>query len=120
MIDWLDEIAADCTKKSAPGRGWDRHADPLHDDGHIKLWTERKMRQLLHENNFEQPRFARLGRDSCFGENPICLRKIAALISRDCASGSLQWIAVPAAAALSVVGGTSVLECHEGDCPLLS
>jgi SAM-dependent methyltransferase len=42
--------------------GWDRHADPLHDDGHIKLWTERKMRQLLHENNFEQARFARLGR----------------------------------------------------------
>jgi SAM-dependent methyltransferase len=42
--------------------GWDRHADPLHDDGHIKLWTERKMRQLLHENNFEKPRFARLGR----------------------------------------------------------
>jgi SAM-dependent methyltransferase len=42
--------------------GWDQHADPLHDDGHIKLWTERKMRQLLHENGFEQPRFARLGR----------------------------------------------------------
>ena len=42
--------------------GWDRHADPLHDDGHIKLWTERKMRQLLHENGFEEPRFARLGR----------------------------------------------------------
>ena len=42
--------------------GWDRHADPLHDDGHIKLWTERKMRQLLNEQGFEQLRFSRLGR----------------------------------------------------------
>ena len=42
--------------------GWDRHADPLHDDGHIKLWTERKMRQLLLENGFEQAKFSRIGR----------------------------------------------------------
>jgi 2-polyprenyl-6-hydroxyphenyl methylase/3-demethylubiquinone-9 3-methyltransferase len=42
--------------------GWDRHADPLHDDGHIKLWTERKMKQLLQENGFVQLRFSRLGR----------------------------------------------------------
>ena len=42
--------------------GWDRHADPLRDDGHIKLWTERKMRQLLHENGFVRLKFARLGR----------------------------------------------------------
>jgi 2-polyprenyl-6-hydroxyphenyl methylase/3-demethylubiquinone-9 3-methyltransferase len=42
--------------------GWDRHADPLHDDGHIKLWTERKMRQLLNENGFDRITFERLGR----------------------------------------------------------
>ena len=42
--------------------GWDRHADPLDDGGHIKFFSEMTMRKALLEAGFERPEFYFVGR----------------------------------------------------------
>ncbi len=42
--------------------GWDRHANPLWDGGHIKLWSRRTITQLLVEEGFENIRVRGAGR----------------------------------------------------------
>lgn len=41
---------------------WDRHASPLWDGGHIKLWSRRTLTQLLTEAGFVNIQFAGAGR----------------------------------------------------------
>jgi 2-polyprenyl-6-hydroxyphenyl methylase/3-demethylubiquinone-9 3-methyltransferase len=41
---------------------WDRHASPLWDGGHIKLWSRRTLSTLLDEAGFVNIRFAGAGR----------------------------------------------------------
>jgi len=41
---------------------WDRHADPLWDGGHIKLWSKATLARLLHEAGFVNLRFRGAGR----------------------------------------------------------
>ncbi len=41
---------------------WDRHADPLWDGGHIKLWSRRTLGKLLMEKGFENITFQGAGR----------------------------------------------------------
>lgn len=41
---------------------WDTHADPLWDGGHIKLWSRRKLANLLMETGFTDVRFRGAGR----------------------------------------------------------
>lgn len=42
--------------------GWDRHANPLWDGGHIKLWSRRTLSALLTEAGFKDLQFAGAGR----------------------------------------------------------
>jgi 2-polyprenyl-3-methyl-5-hydroxy-6-metoxy-1,4-benzoquinol methylase len=42
--------------------GWDRHADPLFDGGHIKLFSYKKMAQLMTEASFRDIEFRGGGR----------------------------------------------------------
>jgi SAM-dependent methyltransferase len=42
--------------------GWDRHANPLWDGGHIKLWSRRTLGQLLAETGFKDIQFRGAGR----------------------------------------------------------
>ncbi len=42
--------------------GWDRHADPLWDGGHIKLFSRRTITHLLEEAGFHIIRFGGVGR----------------------------------------------------------
>lgn len=42
--------------------GWDRHADPLWDGGHIKLFSRRTMTRLLTEAGFRIVHFGGVGR----------------------------------------------------------
>ena len=41
---------------------WDRHADPLWDGGHIKLWSRRTLSRLLTDTGFVDLRFRGAGR----------------------------------------------------------
>lgn len=41
---------------------WDHHADPLWDGGHIKLWSRRKLSDLLTETGFTNLQFRGAGR----------------------------------------------------------
>lgn len=41
---------------------WDRHADPLWDGGHIKLWSRETLGRLLREAGFKDLRFRGAGR----------------------------------------------------------
>ncbi len=41
---------------------WDRHASPLWDGGHIKLWSKRTLFALLHEAGFRDLEFCGIGR----------------------------------------------------------
>jgi hypothetical protein len=41
---------------------WDRHASPLWDGGHIKLWSRRTLFDLLHEMGFRELAFRGAGR----------------------------------------------------------
>jgi SAM-dependent methyltransferase len=41
---------------------WDRHADPLWDGGHIKLWSRRTLTTLLTETGFRNMQFRGAGR----------------------------------------------------------
>lgn len=42
--------------------GWDRHADPLWDGGHIKLWSKRTLSRLLEEVGFSTLQMTGVGR----------------------------------------------------------
>lgn len=42
--------------------GWDGHADPLWDGGHIKLFSRKKMTQLLKDSQFQMEKFEGVGR----------------------------------------------------------
>jgi 2-polyprenyl-3-methyl-5-hydroxy-6-metoxy-1,4-benzoquinol methylase len=42
--------------------GWDRHADPLFDGGHIKLFSRRKLCALMEEMGFRNLQFRGAGR----------------------------------------------------------
>lgn len=42
--------------------GWDKHANPLWDGGHIKLWSQRTLSTLLEEEGFTNLHFAGVGR----------------------------------------------------------
>ncbi|MBA3832899.1 MAG: class I SAM-dependent methyltransferase [Chthoniobacterales bacterium] len=42
--------------------GWDRHANPLWDGGHIKLWSRRTLTQLLEEAGFNNVEIKGVGR----------------------------------------------------------
>jgi SAM-dependent methyltransferase len=42
--------------------GWDKHANPLWDGGHIKLWSRRTLSILLVEAGFKHLEFAGAGR----------------------------------------------------------
>ena len=42
--------------------GWDHHADPLWDGGHIKLWSKRTLRRLFDEAGFVDIGFHLAGR----------------------------------------------------------
>jgi 2-polyprenyl-6-hydroxyphenyl methylase/3-demethylubiquinone-9 3-methyltransferase len=41
---------------------WDRHFEPLHDNGHIKFFSRRTLYRLLEENGFEPVTFRGAGR----------------------------------------------------------
>jgi hypothetical protein len=41
---------------------WDRHANPLWDGGHIKLWSRTTLSALLREAGFENLQFRGAGR----------------------------------------------------------
>lgn len=41
---------------------WDKHADPLWDGGHIKLWSRRTLTRLLQEAGLTRIRFRGVGR----------------------------------------------------------
>jgi 2-polyprenyl-3-methyl-5-hydroxy-6-metoxy-1,4-benzoquinol methylase len=41
---------------------WDKHADPLWDGGHIKLWSRNTLSHLLHEAGFTNLQFRGAGR----------------------------------------------------------
>lgn len=41
---------------------WDRHANPLWDGGHIKLWSRATLTSLLVERGFHRPQFKGAGR----------------------------------------------------------
>ena len=41
---------------------WDKHADPLFDGGHIKLWSQKTLSALIVEAGFEQIHFHGSGR----------------------------------------------------------
>jgi 2-polyprenyl-3-methyl-5-hydroxy-6-metoxy-1,4-benzoquinol methylase len=42
--------------------GWDQHADPLWDGGHIKLWSRKTLTRLLEETGFTDVRIRGAGR----------------------------------------------------------
>lgn len=42
--------------------GWDRHADPLWDGGHIKLFSRKTITRLVEEGGFRVRRFRGIGR----------------------------------------------------------
>lgn len=42
--------------------GWDEHADPLFDGGHIKLFSRKKLTALMREIGFESIQFRGVGR----------------------------------------------------------
>lgn len=46
----------------ALSNGWDRHANPLWDGGHVKLWSRRTLSALLVESGFRDLRFRGAGR----------------------------------------------------------
>ena len=42
--------------------GWDKHADPLFDGGHIKLFSRKKLSALISETGFTDIQFRGAGR----------------------------------------------------------
>ncbi len=54
--------------------GFDRHFDPLWEGGHLKFFTEAKLRQLFEESGFARYEFHRVGRI------PILAKSILAVI----------------------------------------
>jgi len=75
---------------STPYHGWlkntliaatnrfDAHADPLWDNGHIKLFSRATIRALLKEAGFEELSLQRLGR------SPVLAKSMLVVVQRPC------------------------------------
>lgn len=55
---------------------WDKHADPLWDGGHIKLWSKKTLSQLLTEQGFTVTGFVGCGRLPYIWKSMIIKAKI--------------------------------------------
>ena len=55
---------------------WDKHADPLWDGGHIKLWSRKTLTKLLVENGFTVTNFVGCGRIPYLWKSMIIKAKI--------------------------------------------
>lgn len=55
---------------------WDKHADPLWDGGHIKLWSKKTLSQLLTEQGFTVTNFIGCGRIPYVWKSMIIKAKI--------------------------------------------
>lgn len=55
---------------------WDKHADPLWDGGHIKLWSRKTLTKLLVENGFTVTNFVGCGRFPYLWKSMIIKAKI--------------------------------------------
>ena len=55
---------------------WDKHADPLWDGGHIKLWSKKTLSQLLTEQGFTVTAFVGCGRLPYLWKSMIIKAKI--------------------------------------------
>lgn len=55
---------------------WDKHADPLWDGGHIKLWSKKTLSQLLTEQGFTVTDFVGCGRLPYLWKSMIIKAKI--------------------------------------------
>lgn len=55
---------------------WDKHADPLWDGGHIKLWSRKTLTTLLVENGFTVTHFVGCGRIPYLWKSMIIKAKI--------------------------------------------
>jgi len=51
--------------------GWDRHADPLDQGGHIKFFSEKTLTRALRMAGFVKPGFVRSGRTPLLGKSMI-------------------------------------------------
>jgi hypothetical protein len=51
--------------------GWDKHADPLFDGGHIKLFSRRTLSALMAEAGFRKLEFRGAGRYPYFWKSMI-------------------------------------------------
>ncbi len=55
--------------------GWDRHADPLWDGGHIKLFSRRTIKRLLEESGFRIIHLGGVGRVSYLWKSMVVLAR---------------------------------------------
>ncbi len=55
---------------------WDKHADPLWDGGHIKLWSKRSLSAILEEHGFTVTDFVGCGRMPYLWKSMIIKAKI--------------------------------------------
>lgn len=53
--------------------GFDRHFDPLWEGGHLKFFTEAKLRQLFEESGFSRYEFHRVGRIPIFAKSTLAV-----------------------------------------------
>ena len=54
---------------------FDRHVNPLWDDGHIKFWSKRTLRQLLCSAGFHPPHFVHAGRVPWLAKSMIAVAR---------------------------------------------
>jgi len=67
---WLKNLAIVATGK------FDHHFDPLWDNGHIKFWSNAKLRVLMEGAGFEAVEFCRVGRIAALAKSVVvCARK---------------------------------------------
>lgn len=60
---------------------FDDHWSPLWDGGHIKFWSERTLRALLHERGFDEVFFARVGRIPPLAKSVIAVARRPQVVS---------------------------------------
>jgi len=51
--------------------GWDKHADPLFDGGHIKLFSRKTLSALMVEAGFGELQFHGVGRLPCLWKSMV-------------------------------------------------
>ena len=54
---------------------FDRHVNPLWDNGHIKFWSKRTLRQLLCSAGFQPPHFVHAGRVPWLAKSMIAVAR---------------------------------------------